>query len=163
MVHLGPYAQDAGYTEAQGVMLVSLIGVGSLLGRFTVGALAARLGIERSLTAMFAGLGLMTLLWWAASAWWLLAVFAVVYGMCYGGYVALFPPFAMDLYGPRALSGIIGCLYTGAGLGTLFGPWLAGVAYDMSGSYTLPILAAAVLSFASAAFVPRHEKAPHSG
>ncbi len=44
MVHLGPYATDAGYTEAQGVALVSLIGVGSLIGRFTVGAPADRIG-----------------------------------------------------------------------------------------------------------------------
>jgi MFS family permease len=37
MVHLGPYAVDAGYSAAQGVTLVSLIGLGSLLGRFTIG------------------------------------------------------------------------------------------------------------------------------
>ncbi|HEX2567474.1 MAG TPA: MFS transporter, partial [Burkholderiales bacterium] len=59
MVHLGPYAQDAGYSEARGVALVSLIGVGSLVGRFTVGAFADRLGRERSLAAMYAGHGLM--------------------------------------------------------------------------------------------------------
>ena len=50
-------------------------------------------------------------------------------------YVALLPTIVMDLYGPRAVSGIIGCLYTGCGLGTLVGPWLAGVAYDAVGSY----------------------------
>ena len=41
MVHLSPYAQDAGYSEAQGVTLVSLIGLGSLLGRFTTPGSAA--------------------------------------------------------------------------------------------------------------------------
>ena len=42
MVHLGAYAQDLGYSEAQGVTLVSLIGLGSLLGRFTVGRFRGR-------------------------------------------------------------------------------------------------------------------------
>ena len=51
MVHLSPYAQDAGYSEAQGVALVSLIGLGSLLGRFTVGGIADRLGRMPSLAA----------------------------------------------------------------------------------------------------------------
>ena len=88
-----------------------------------------------SLAAMYAGLGVMFLLWWAASAYWLLALFAVVFGICYGAYVALLPTIVMDLYGPRAVSGIIGCLYTGCGVGTLLGPWLAGVAYDAYGSY----------------------------
>ena len=151
MVHLGPQAQDLGYTEAQGVVLVSLIGLGSLLGRFTVGPFADRLGRKASLVAAYAGLGVMLVVWWGAEAYWLLAAFAIAFGMCYGAAVALLPTIVMDFYGARAVSGIIGCLYTGAGLGTLLGPWLAGAAYDAFGSYDAPILASAVLSFLAAA------------
>lgn len=153
MVHLGPYAVDAGYTAAQGVALVSLIGLGSLLGRFTIGGPADRLGRIPALSAMYAGLGVMFVLWWAASAYWLLALFAVVFGICYGAYVALLPTIVMDLYGARSVSGIIGCLYTGCGFGTLIGPWLAGAAYDALGTYQAPIAAGALLSFAAAVCV----------
>jgi MFS family permease len=153
MVHLGPYAVDAGYTEAQGVALVSLIGLGSLLGRFAVGGPADRLGRMPALAAMYAGLGAMFILWWVAAAYWVLALFAIVFGICYGAYVALLPTIVMDLYGPRSVSGIIGCLYTGCGVGTLIGPWLAGVAFDSLGSYNLPIVAGALFSFAAAACV----------
>jgi MFS family permease len=153
MVHLGPYATDAGYTEAQGVALVSLIGVGSLVGRFTIGAPADRIGRLPALCLMYAGLGIMFLLWAVAGAYWVLVVFAIVFGVCYGAYVALLPTIVMDLYGPRSVSGIIGCLYTGCGLGTLVGPWLAGVAYDAVGSYQLPILAGAAFSAGAAACV----------
>jgi MFS family permease len=167
MVHLGPYAQDVGYTEAQGVTLVSLIGVGSLVGRFTIGGIADRLGRNASLAAMYAGLGLMLLVWWSTSQWWLLALFAVVFGACYGAYVALLPTIVMDLYGARAVSGIIGCLYTGAGVGTLLGPWLAGAAFDALGSYDVPILAAAALSFLAALsvapLIPKKIRLAHSG
>jgi len=162
MVHLGAYAQDLGYTAAQGVTLVSLIGLGSLLGRFTVGPFADRMGREASLAAMYAGLGVMLLVWWVASAWWLLALFAVVFGICYGGYVALMPTIVMDLYGQRSVSGITGCLYTGAGVGTLFGPWLAGLAYDAYGAYDAPIVGGSLCSFLAAAivvFMVRNEKA----
>jgi MFS family permease len=102
---------------------------------------------------MYAGLGVMFLLWYVASAYWMLVVFAIVFGVCYGSCVALLPTIVMDLYGPRAVSGIIGCLYTGAGIGTLLGPWLAGVAYDTVGSYQLAILAGAVFSAGAAACV----------
>ena len=95
----------------------------------------------------------MFLLWWVASAYWVLVLFAVVFGVCYGAYVALLPTIVMDLYGPRSVSGIIGCLYTGCGIGTLLGPWLAGVAYDAVGSYQLPILAGAAFSVGAAACV----------
>jgi MFS family permease len=153
MVHLGPYALDAGHTAAQGVMLVSLIGLGSLVGRFAIGGPADRLGRIPSLAAMYAGLGAMFVLWWAAAAYWVLALFAIVFGICYGAYVALLPTIVMDLYGPRSVSGIIGCLYTGCGVGTLLGPWLAGVAYDSLGSYQAPMAAGALFSFAAAACV----------
>jgi len=167
MVHLSPFAQDAGYSEAQGVLLVSLIGLGSLLGRFGVGGFADRLGRVPSLGAMYAGLGAMFLLWWVAAAYWQLALFALVFGVCYGAYVALLPTIVMDLYGARSVSGIIGCLYTGCGIGTLVGPWLAGVAFASYGSYSAPILAGAAFSFGAAAcvlvLVQSEAKAVHSG
>jgi MFS family permease len=151
MVHLGPYAQDFGFTERQGVALVSLVGVGSLLGRFAIGPLADRLGRRLSMVVMYVGLGTLFLVWWAGGGnYWVLAVFAVGFGMLYGGCVALFPTIVMDLYGARAIAAIIGWLYTGAGIGTLLGPWLAGVAFDAFGTYEVPILAGAAFSFIGA-------------
>ena len=166
LVHLGPYALDAGYSEAQGVTLVSLIGLGSLFGRFLIGGPADRLGRLPSLSAMYGGLAAMFILWWAANGYWVLVIFALVFGVCYGAYVALLPTIVMDLYGPRSVSGIIGCLYTGCGFGTLLGPWLAGVAYDYFGTYQAPIAAGALFSAAAAAcIVPLYgqRQALHSG
>jgi MFS family permease len=150
MVHLVPYAQDVGLSEAQGVTLVSLLGLGSLLGRFAMGGIAERLGHARSLVAIGGGLGLMFLLWWVAQSFWLLAVFAVCFGTLYGGYVALAPTLCMELFGPRSLSAIIGLLYTAAGLATLIGPTFAGASFDAFGSYDVSILGCAALSFAGA-------------
>jgi MFS family permease len=151
MVHLAPYANDRGYSAAQGVTLVSLLGLGSLVGRFAVAGIADRLGHMRSLVGLAAGLGLMFLLWWAAQSYWALAVFAVLFGSLYGGYVALAPTLCMDLFGARNVTGIIGCLYTAAGFGTLIGPTVAGAAFDAYGSYDAPILGCALLSFIGAA------------
>ncbi len=153
MVHLASYAQDAGYSAAQGVTLVSLIGLGSLLGRFTIGGIADRVGRQPSLAAMYVGLGLMLIFWWLTTTYWVLVLFALLFGAFYGGFVALAPTIIMDLYGPRAVSGIIGVLYTGPGIGTLVGPPLAGAAFDAFGSYSVPILTGAALSFAGAGFV----------
>jgi MFS family permease len=150
MVHLVPYARDVGLSEAQGVSLVSLLGLGSLLGRFAMGGIADRLGHARSLVAVGAGLGLMFLLWWVATSFWLLAVFAISFGTLYGGYVALAPTLCMELFGPRSLSAILGSLYTAAGLATLIGPTFAGASFDAFGSYDASILGCAALSFASA-------------
>lgn len=151
MVHLAPYAHDRGFSDAQGVTLVSLLGLGSLVGRFAIGAISDRLGHMRSLAALSLGLGAMFLLWWVAESYWLLAIFAVLFGSLYGGFVALAPTLCMDLFGARNVAGIIGSLYTAAGFGTLIGPTAAGAAFDAYGSYDAPILGCALACFAGAA------------
>ncbi len=73
---------------------------------------------------------------------WGLAAFAFAYGIFYGGFVAILPALAMDHFGGRNVSGIIGVLYTSVALGTLIGPSAAGFAFDFSHRYMLlPILA----------------------
>jgi len=151
LVHIGPYAVDAGHPESFAVLLVSLIGLGSLAGRFAIGSIAERFGRMQSLTLMYLGMALMLVMWWASTGALALAFTAVGFGLFYGGFVATFPSVVMDLFGARSVSGIIGCIYTAAGIGTLFGPPSAGAAYDAFGSYSVPILGAALLAFTAAA------------
>jgi len=148
-VHLAKYAADHGLGEATGVVMISLIGVGSMLGRFLLGGLADRWGRLATMTAMYFGLAVMDLWWLLADAGWALALFAVVYGVFYGGFVALAPALTTDYFGGRAASGIIGVLYTGPGIGAFVGPLAAGWTYDLTGSYTPVILAMALCSVAA--------------
>jgi MFS family permease len=146
-VHLAPYARDHGLSGAAGAWLVALIGVGSTVGRFALGGTADRLGRRRSLMVMFAGMGL-SLLWWTVAVdLWALALFALLFGVCYGGFVALIPALTTDYFGGRSAGGIIGLLYTSVAVGTLAGPWLAGMIYDVRESYLLPIVVGAVANF----------------
>ncbi|HEX3506162.1 MAG TPA: MFS transporter [Xanthobacteraceae bacterium] len=142
-VHLTPYAIDHGIAKSSAVFLISMIGIGSTVGRFCLGGLADRLGRRFSLKAMFAGMAASLLIWALSTTFWPLAVFAFVFGTAYGGWVALLPSVVMDYFGGRNVSGIIGVLYTSAGIGTLIGPSAAGFAFDIGGSYTIPILLSA--------------------
>jgi len=149
LVHLPNYARDHGLSDATGVLMLGFFGLGSLAGRFLLGAIADRWGRRPTLTLTFAIMGAMCLWWWASTTGWSLAVFAVVFGTCYGGFVALSPALMMDYFGGRNVSGIIGILYSAAGLGALAGPTLAGLAFDMLQSYAIPIVAAAVFNIAA--------------
>jgi len=144
--HLSAAARDLGVADAQAVGLVGLIGIGSLTGRFAIGALADRVGRPLTLVLVEASLGLSMLLWLAAGGYPALALFALWMGLSYGGIVSLMPALCMDLFGARAVSSIIGTLYTGAALGNLGGPWLAGRVFDANGSYAAVIVACALLS-----------------
>ncbi len=144
MVHLVPYALDRGIPPEEAALLLSLLGVGSTVGRFGVGGVADRIGRKHGLGCVFAGLGASCLIWLFADGFLSLGVFAVLAGACYGGSVALAPAVMADYFGTRAVSGIIGALYTGVGLGALAGPVLAGIAFDLWHSYTIAIAFSAV-------------------
>ena len=141
LAHLVPYAVDHGMSPSSSVLLLGVIGVGSTAGRFLLGDLADRLGRQHALLLMFAGMAVSLVVWLFSTGFWGLSAFAFVFGVFYGGYVAVLPALVMDYFGGRNVSGIIGVLYTSVAVGTLIGPSAAGFAFDVGHSYTLPILA----------------------
>jgi MFS family permease len=163
-VHLMPYARDHGVAPSAAALLLGVIGIGSTAGRFFLGGLADRMGRQLSLLLMFAGMALALATWVVSVNIWSLALFALVYGVFYGGWVAILPAIVMDYFGGRNVSGIIGILYTSVAFGTLIGPSAAGFAFDLSHSYTLPILASAATNIVAAIIVIAMSKvAPASG
>jgi MFS family permease len=166
-VHLVPYALDHGVPQASAVLLLGVIGVGSTAGRFFLGGLADRMGRQLTLLVMFIGMALSLAVWVISTGVWSLAAFAFAYGIFYGGWVAVLPAVVMDYFGGRNVSGIIGVLYTSVAFGTLIGPSAAGFAFDISHSYTVPILASVGANIAAAVIMLAMSKvaapAAHTG
>jgi MFS family permease len=152
-VHLVPYAMDQGVSHPLAVLLLSVIGIGSTAGRFFLGGLADRMGRQQALIAMFAGMALALIVWACSTAFWGLAVFAFLYGVFYGGFVAILPALVMDYFGGKNVSGLIGLLYTSVAFGTLVGPSAAGYAFDFSHSYALPIVASVCANLIAAGVI----------
>lgn len=149
-VHLVPYTRDAGLSEAYGVTLITLLGIGSAVGRFAFAGFAHRFGRQRGYAAMFLGTGAAQLLWASTTDVWLLAIFATAFGAFYGGFVAMAPSVIADYFGTRAVGAILGAQYASVSVGALLGPTAAGFVFDLSGSYIATILAGAALAFLGA-------------
>src|SRR5258708_10811373 len=102
---------------------------------------------------MCTGMALALVMWGVSANVWSLAAFAFIYGVFYGGWVAVLPTVVMDLFGGRNVSGLIGILYTSVAFGPLIGPSAAGFAFDLTHDYTLPILASLAANFVAALIV----------
>jgi MFS family permease len=144
--HVSASARDLGLSEALAVGLVGLIGVGSLVGRFAIGLVADRLGRAQTLVLMQLSMGASYLLWGAADGHALLVLFALWFGLSYGSIVSLLPAICMDYFGGKSVASVVGALYSGAAVGNLFGPVLAGAVFDHSGHYLGVMAVCGVLS-----------------
>ncbi|OAI40955.1 MFS transporter permease [bacterium SCGC AG-212-C10] len=154
-VHLVPYAKDHGISSALAALLIGMIGVGSTVGRLGIGAAADRFGRRPVLVAAFALMAASLAFWLVATSFLLLVLFAIWFGIGYGGYVALLPAMTADYFGGRSVGAIIGVLYTGAAFGALLGPTFAGAVYDLQDSYALPITFASAMNVIATACVFR--------
>jgi MFS family permease len=149
-VFLGDYLDERGIDGSAG-LLVGAIGLASVLGRLGLGALAAAVIPIRLFQGSFLVIALSFLIWLAADASYaMLLIFAIVLGIAYGGFIALAPAVAADLFGPVGLGGVLGALYTAAGVGGLIGPPVAGELIDRFGYSPMLVVA---LCFAATGFV----------
>ena len=153
IAHIVPYAEDRGLSPQTAAALLSLLGLGSAVGRFTIGAAADRIGRWRGLGLSFGGVGISCVLWLVGDGVVVLGIFAVLVGTFWGGSVALAPSVMADYFGTRAVSGIIGVLYAGVGFGALVGPIIAGLVFDLWQSYTVAILYSIIAPVLAAAAV----------
>lgn len=154
-VHLVPLAQDFGVAQTAAPFLIAMIGAGSTVGRFFLGAIADRMGRQRFLVTMYLGMGAAMTIWLAASGFASLACFALIFGVFYGGWVAILPAVVMDRFGSANVSGIIGILYTSVAIGTLIGPSAAGFLFDVRHSYTWPIAVSIAANIVAAGITVR--------
>ena len=149
-VFMGDYMEVEGIDGSVGLVL-AVIGSSSVIGRLGLGALASRWVPIRLFQGSFLVVAASFLIWLGAgTAYPILILFAAVFGVAYGGFIALAPAVAADLFGPIGLGGVLGALYTAAGVGGLIGPPLAGELIDASGYSTSLVVAcgAGMVAFA---------------
>jgi MFS family permease len=146
--------------EAAGV-LATIAGV-SVISRFAFSVLAERLGGRTVLTLSLLGQSLPVIILFFATDAWAFYLFAVIFGLCYGGEMVGFPIINRQLFGAKApLASIYSFEMLGASTGMALGGWLGGGLFDMSGSYTWSLIASLVIGLVGlplALALPRHKK-----
>jgi len=149
-VFLLPYAEEQGISTSAAAALISILGIGSMAGRLILGMFVNRVGLMRLYQISFGILGGSFAIWlFGGGSYLALATFAFVLGTSYGGYVALSPAAAAELFGLAGLGTVLGALYTAGGAGGLIGPTVAGWLIDATGSYRPAIVFALVIGLLS--------------
>jgi MFS family permease len=145
-VLLPAFAEETGAAPVAGAALVGLIGFASVVGRLAIGFVADRLGRVRSYQACFAVMAGSFLLWFGATEYSLLVIFAIVLGVGYGASIALNPAVIVEMFGVQGLGRLVGLIYTSAAIGSLAGPPAAGLLIDVTGTYRWAIAGCFILA-----------------
>lgn len=161
-VFIVKYSTDRGISGPAAAALISVIGVGSVAGRFGLGAIGVRLNVFALTFIAYIIQPFGYAIWLFADGNYVaLVVFAAVLGAAYGGYVALGPVVAAELYGVDGLGATLGVLFTSVGVGGLIGPIAAGVMIDRTDSFEIVIVMLIVVcSLAALVFWPLRRGPP---
>ncbi len=143
MVHQVAYLVDVGLSKMSAATYASLTFLLAVLGGLLAGAISDRIGrlpTYAGIAALYVTGYLSLLCVTGPQHVLLLALFVVASGLANGGASPVFAAFLTDrLQGPR-LGHLLGLQNVGFGIGSMLGPYLAGLAFDRLGSYTLAFL-----------------------
>jgi MFS family permease len=135
-VFLPAFARDHGASEVAAAALVSTIGGASILGRLVMGPIGNWLGVLTLFKLTVFVMGASYAIWLLSSSYGLLVIFAVVLGVAYGSRIASVPGVLIEYFGLQNVGTVLGVFFTASGVSALLGPLLAGIAVDLTASYT---------------------------
>jgi len=135
--HIVPYATDTGVTAMQAASLISVMGFVAIPAGILLGRLSDKMGRKIPLCAVYflragALVGLIQ-----ADELWMFTLFAVLFGVAYGGNLVMIPKLTASIFGVRSMGSVYGGISVSDGIGFAIGPILAGYIFDVSGTYNL--------------------------
>jgi OFA family oxalate/formate antiporter-like MFS transporter len=147
-----PIGQDlAGLSAATAAGAVMLLSIFNGTGRILWGRISDGLGRMKTLFVMFLLCGATILLCNVIEAfppyYW---IAVSVIGLCFGGYLAVFPAVTADFFGTKNIGANYGFVFTAYGVGGLLGPQFAARVLEAMGGYRLAFIVTGVLCLIAA-------------
>jgi len=147
MVHIVPHAVGMQISAINAATVLSVIGIVSLAARIVIGAACDKIKVKISVVLCL-GLLMLSFIWLLfANDLWQLYIFAIIFGLGYGGMSCLQSLVASELYGLLSLGAIAAIFSFAQEIGGAVGPYLAGYIFDITSSYHWAFIACALSAF----------------
>ena len=153
LAHVVLHVIGLGISATKAASVLATIGALSIVGRIILGVVGDRIGNKKALiicavlmsAALFGAL--------VAAELPMLYLFAVIFGLSYGGVPTLQSSTLAEQFGLISHGVILGVTELAVTAGETIGPVLAGYIFDVTGSYNLAFLISAIASFISLVLV----------
>ena len=138
-----PHLLDGGTTLAIASIVLSMYAIAGMVGKFIMGLVAERVTSRYALMLNFVGQAVFLLAMIRADNPMVMWTAVPILGIFNGAFGALFQLVVQDAFGIRYFGSIMGLINFATLVSFFFGPILAGLSYDITGSYTMAFLAVA--------------------
>jgi len=149
---------DLKYTQETAANVISLVLASSIAGRLLMGWLADRLPKKYVMLLIYTLVSAAIPLLYFVSAPNVIYIFAVVFGVAFGGDYMIIPLMAAELFGLKVMGRVMGVILTADGLAEALAPMLVGYLYDRSRNYAhgfAALIILAALGAIAVAMLPR--------
>ena len=142
---------NEGISVGKAAVGLSLVAAAGMIGKFVMGFLAERISSRYALMIDLAGQAtfLITMLYVGLTPW-LMWIIMPLFGFFLGAFGALFQLIVQDAFGIKNFGGIMGIINITMVVSFGLGPILAGITFDMTGSYDLAFIMVAGFFLAGA-------------
>ena len=144
--HIVPAATDVGITPTAAALILTVSGLVGIPGG--IGGtwwLSKTLGHKKTLLLACFGQAVAFFLFILTSSLWAFCVVAALLGFCFAVSTPVRQAMAPPLFGLRSIGAVLGFAYLAWSLGAVAGPIVAGLTYDLTGSYDLAFVVGGVL------------------
>jgi MFS transporter, OFA family, oxalate/formate antiporter len=148
IAHASPFSQEViGLSSQMAAIAVCILALANTSGRIFWGWVSDHTGWFSTVVVMFVSGGIAMLALPAVSGWFAFLIVLIVVGLCFGGFMGIFPSIIAEAFGTQNLGMNYGVVFTAFGFSAIVGPRLAATVKEVhNGDYTYAFLIAAVLN-----------------
>lgn len=163
LTHVVPHAIDMGVAAMPAATILSVIGGCNIVSGMLTGRVSDIVGrkIPGIVCSLLLAGALVGLIW--ADELWMLYLVAVVFGIAWGGFGATTTALSADIFGGRNLGVIMGALNMAWCIGAAIGPFVGGLVFDVSNSYSMAFAIGAAIMLVTALLMALTRREANAG
>ena len=146
--HLVAFITDKNFSAMQAALALTILSIFNGAGRVAFGYASDLWGAKKILILLFSLIGAAMLVLFHAGILPVIYVLSAVIGLCFGGFLAVYPALTAEYFGRRDFALNYGLLFVGYGIGCFLGPLIGGWVHDTTQSYVSAFYFAGALAVA---------------
>ena len=147
-VHIIIHATGQGVSSNRAAIILTVVGAMCVVGMNGAGSTADKIGNKRTFVMSFSLMAASFVCLMVARTIWPFYIFAVIFGLAYGGMQVLFSPVVAELFGLGSHGVILASTAMLGSFGAALGPFVSGYIFDLTKSYSWAFLICLLMTLA---------------